>query len=484
MNIIIEEIVSEFPVIITEEIVQIEISETVSNFNVIISDSVSYFDIKEVSDIDFVNKDGYVPTVDEATGKIILKELPPPSGTPSGTAGGDLGGTYPNPTVPALADKVDKVPGKSLISDTEIARLASVDNFDNSGNVAALSNKADLVGGVVPSAQLPSFVDDVLEFANLASFPVTGESGKIYLAIDVNKSYRWSGSTYVHLDDSIALGETSATAYRGDRGKIAYDHSQDTTTNPHNVTKSQVGLGNVPNLDTSTTSNVTEGTRLYFTVARVLATLLSGLSASSGTFTSSNTILEAFGKLQYFLDTTLPTLATIAYVNTSVDDRPKIIHAKSGGSFGTPSTGNTTENVLIALPITGGEFVNSDAMRIAIRLAKNGTVGNIQLRVRAGTTGTTADSQLALATGPTGNNSTVLLINRFLIEFGSGNTITSSFGITQSSSTDLAVGATGSRVSASVNYGSNWFLTLTAQSTSSTEIVTLGAYTIEKLKNK
>ena len=88
--------------------------------------------------------------------------------------------------------------------------------------------------GKVPSAQLPSYVDDVLEYTNKTSFPATGESGKIYISQDNNKTYRWSGSAYVEISPSLALGETSATAYRGDRGKIAYDHSQ-TTHAPSNA---------------------------------------------------------------------------------------------------------------------------------------------------------------------------------------------------------------------------------------------------------
>lgn len=80
--------------------------------------------------------------------------------------------------------------------------------------------------GKVLSSQLPAYVDDVLEFANLAAFPATGTSGIIYVAVNTNLSYRWSGSAYVALSSSVALGETSSTAYRGDRGKIAYDHSQ------------------------------------------------------------------------------------------------------------------------------------------------------------------------------------------------------------------------------------------------------------------
>jgi len=130
------------------------------------------------------------------------------------------------------------------VNGSDIALKLEVD-----ANTTALGNKADLVNGTVPANQLPSFVDDVLEFADLASFPATGENAKIYIALDTNITYRWGGSSYVTIGSSLALGETAQTAYRGDRGKIAYDHSQDVTTNPHAVTKAQVGLGNLQNTD-------------------------------------------------------------------------------------------------------------------------------------------------------------------------------------------------------------------------------------------
>ena len=98
--------------------------------------------------------------------------------------------------------------------------------------------------GKVPSSQLPSYVDDVLEYNKLASFPSTGETGKIYVAIDTNKTYRWSGSTYTEISPSLALGETSSTAYRGDRGKIAYDHSQ-TAHAPSNAQANQNAFSNI-----------------------------------------------------------------------------------------------------------------------------------------------------------------------------------------------------------------------------------------------
>ena len=73
--------------------------------------------------------------------------------------------------------------------------------------------------GHVPAAQLPSFVDDVIEAADLAAFPAEGETGKIYVALDTNKTYRWSGTQYVVISETLALGETDSTAYAGSKGK-------------------------------------------------------------------------------------------------------------------------------------------------------------------------------------------------------------------------------------------------------------------------
>ena len=95
--------------------------------------------------------------------------------------------------------------------------------------------------GKVPAAQLPGFVDDVQEYDNRAAFPPTGESSIIYIAKDKNKTYRWGGSDYVPVGSDLALGETSSTAYPGDKGKAAYDHSQVKTGNPHGTTATDVG---------------------------------------------------------------------------------------------------------------------------------------------------------------------------------------------------------------------------------------------------
>ena len=137
------------------------------------------------------------------------------------------------------------------------ASYLKADTYNKTQIDAELNNKLDtsLKGangglaeldstGKVPSSQLPAYVDDVIEVANFASLPAIGETGKIYITIDTNLQYRWSGTQYVEISASLALGETSSTAYRGDRGKIAYDHSQ-TTGNPHGTTSIEISYDNV-----------------------------------------------------------------------------------------------------------------------------------------------------------------------------------------------------------------------------------------------
>lgn len=77
--------------------------------------------------------------------------------------------------------------------------------------------------GKVPAAQLPSYVDDVLEYSTKAQFPQTGETGKIYVSKDTNLTYRWTGTQYLEISQSLALGETPSTAYSGDKGKVNRD---------------------------------------------------------------------------------------------------------------------------------------------------------------------------------------------------------------------------------------------------------------------
>jgi hypothetical protein len=123
--------------------------------------------------------------------------------------------------------------------------------------------------GKVPASQLPAFVDDVIDLVNIVTAnPTSGMTAgqkyynstskkiftatsatagtesapvadAVYVNVATNKTYRWSGSDLVVIGSDLALGETDATAYRGDRGKAAYDHSQ-ATGNPHGTTAAQV----------------------------------------------------------------------------------------------------------------------------------------------------------------------------------------------------------------------------------------------------
>lgn len=122
-------------------------------------------------------------------------------------------------TIAELENGKLKTTQKPTYTPIEIGAIAASEKGANNG-VATLSND-----GKIPNSQLPSYVDDVLEFATFNDFPSTGETSKIYVALDTNLTYRWSGSEYIEISASLALGETSSTAYRGDRGAIAYAHA-------------------------------------------------------------------------------------------------------------------------------------------------------------------------------------------------------------------------------------------------------------------
>lgn len=87
---------------------------------------------------------------------------------------------------------------------------AALDAKQASGAYATLDGS-----GKVPSAQLPSYVDDVLEYQSLGAFPAAGAAGVIYVAIDTRRAYRWSGSAYLEISPSevtSVAGKTGAVS--------------------------------------------------------------------------------------------------------------------------------------------------------------------------------------------------------------------------------------------------------------------------------
>ena len=141
-----------------------------------------------------------------------------------------------------ITDFPTSMPASDVYAWAKAASKPSYTIGEVSGNLPA-----SRISGTIAAANLPSYVDDVLEYASFSKFPTAGESGKIYTALDTNKIYRWSGSTYVAISETVALGTTHSSAGYGDESRAAYNHSTKTSGNPHHVTKADVGLGSVDN---------------------------------------------------------------------------------------------------------------------------------------------------------------------------------------------------------------------------------------------
>lgn len=164
------------------------------------------------------------------------------------------------------------------------------------------------LSGTIPNDMLPSYVDDVLEYASKSVFPATGEDGKIYVDESTNKTYRWGGSSYVEISASLALGETENTAYRGDRGKQAYDHIS-RSDNPHGVTYQQVGaaaadhthtpsdIGAAASSHTHTIANVTNLQAELNSKAETLSDL--GVTATAAELNKLDGVTATTAELNY-----------------------------------------------------------------------------------------------------------------------------------------------------------------------------------------
>lgn len=212
-------------------------------------------------------------------------------------------------------DKSWKTLNKAAVGLSNVDNTADADKPITQAMLNAFGVKADLLNGKVPTSQLPSYVDAVQEYANLAAFPGTGMSNVVYLADDTNKPYRWGGSSYVEISSAgVALGETSSTAYRGDRGKLSFDHTS-RTDNPHIVTKTQVGLSNVDN-----TSDLAKpvSTATAASIATKQNTLVSGTNIKTVNGTSivgSGNVVVAGGAELPINTTTANNVTTKEFTN-------------------------------------------------------------------------------------------------------------------------------------------------------------------------
>lgn len=276
---------------------------------------------------------GAVDSVNGATGVVVLDsdDISDTGKTHRFTTASDISklagiaiGATANSPDATLLDRANHTGTQSASTISGLADVAT------SGDYTDLSNTPDL-----------SVFDEVEQHANLAAFPGTGDSTKFYLAQDTGLMYRWTGATYTEISASLALGETSATAYRGDRGKTAYDHSQLTTGNPHNVTKTDVGLGNVDNTSDAT-KNAATATLTNKTISGSDNTI-TNIAQSSVT----NLVSDLAGKASA---SHTHTASDVTDFNESVED---IIGAKVvAGTNVTVSYNDTTGETTIAS--TGG----------------------------------------------------------------------------------------------------------------------------------
>lgn len=193
-------------------------------------------------------------------------------------------------------------------SDATLLDRANHTGTQAAGTISGLSTVAT-TGAYSDLSGTPdlSVYDNFHSETNSASFPATGDSDVLYLETSTGILYRWNGTGYSEISAALALGETSSTAYRGDRGKTAYDHSLITSGNPHSVSKSDLGLGNVENTALSTwagSTNVTtlgtistgtwQGTAIGDSYISSAATWNGKISASS-TNTLTNKTFDANG---------------------------------------------------------------------------------------------------------------------------------------------------------------------------------------------
>lgn len=302
--------------------------------------------------------------------------------------------------------------------DTKLSTKAASSHKHVAGDITSVN--ASAINGVIASANLPSFVDDVLEgylssdgkfyksydsTNKVYSNAYTGETGKIYVDLSNNKTYRWSGSAYTVISETIALGETSSTAYRGDYGAKAYAHAVTNkgskfdsgfykiTTNAEGhvtsataVTKADItGLG-IPGSDTKYTASdgiKLDGTTFKHTNA-VTAGTVSGSSGAigfGGSITIPSVTYDAQGHITDKSSTrvTLPSkpgdvakLTTARAIDgVNFDGSSAITH------YGVCSTAATTAAKTVAL--TG--FTLTVGARITIKFTVTNTVASPTLNV-------------------------------------------------------------------------------------------------------
>ena len=190
-----------------------------------------------------------------------------------------------------------------------------LNNYVSQNDVGSPDGVCPLENSKIPSTYLPAYVDDVIEVATFSALP-TGESGKLYITLDTNLTYRWSGTQYTEVSKSLALGETESTAYRGDRGKTAYDLSTAHETNKvDKVTtgsKKQVYGVNSSNEQVTYDIAAANGIASLDANAKVPLEQISVMPWTTGTVSSNAFTADCTANTNYILTNTQDVALTIA----------------------------------------------------------------------------------------------------------------------------------------------------------------------------
>lgn len=285
--------------------------------------------------------------------------------------------------------------------DGKLSGKANSSHKHGAGDITSVN--ASAITGVIASANLPSFVDDILDgyygsdgvfykhydaTSGKYSDAYTGEAGKIYVNLNDNKTYRWSGSKYVVVSETIALGETASTAYRGDRGAIAYNHAaahgsafanglykittnaQGHVTSATAVQKSDITALGIPAQDTNT----------WYAMRGATATAAGGAGYVAA---------PAKGQQGFFLrgDGTWAAISKstvgLGNVDNTADSAKSVKYATSAGSAGSATKASTADSATKATQDSAGNNINATYIK---NLSVNGRT--ITFTKGDGTTGT------------------------------------------------------------------------------------------------
>lgn len=235
--------------------------------------------------------------------------------------------------------KTEAIAGAGTNTDTKVGELRN----ELTPLIEEKVKKADIMeGNFIKASVLPSFVDDVLEFENRQAFDESGEAGKIYVDKETNKTYRWSGSAYVEISASLALGETAGTAYEGDKGKALADKvaTLEETTIP--------GInGKVQALETKSQANADAITKL------------NGAEDVEGSVAKA--VKDVVDPVSAVANKAKEDLAKVVAGTTVV---PKATHAVNADSATNAASAAKVAN---ALTIAGSTFDGSEAVTVALK---------------------------------------------------------------------------------------------------------------------